>query len=166
MIRNISLALVLAVIFFSLACSAKVAVGGLPDSDLGKSYEGEPITVSDYKGKVVLISFWASWCAPCLKELPILAGIQNMTENSLQVLAINHKDQNRPYKKIVEQLSDTKVIFGRDPRGRIGRRYGVKGVPHLLIIGRDGLVKAIHVGYKEDDLPKLVEEINVYITEK
>lgn len=161
--KYVRLYLYIAITFFSSACFAKVTIGEPPDADLGESYLGEPINVSDYLGKVVLISFWATWCAPCMKELPILAGMQKLTAGSLQVLAINYKDQIRPYRKIVEQLLDTKVIFGRDPRGRIGKRYGVKGVPHLVIVGRDGLVKAIHVGYKENDLPKLVEEINGYI---
>ena len=60
----------------SIAHSAPYQVGDTPFDLVGKTSTGKEIKVSDYKSKVVIVSFWASWCGPCKKELPILAGIQ------------------------------------------------------------------------------------------
>src|SRR3569832_2747174 len=60
-----------------------------PDITLGVTQAGADAKVSDYAGKIVVVSFWATWCAPCRKELPILEGLQQQGKGSIQVIAVN-----------------------------------------------------------------------------
>jgi hypothetical protein len=84
------------------------------------------------------------------------------TREKLVVLSVNWRksyDEFRHIKKIFKDMG-TDVTLISDERGRAGEAYGVKGIPHMIIVGRDGKIAAIHVGYSEEELPVLVDEIN------
>jgi thiol-disulfide isomerase/thioredoxin len=137
------------------------AVGDEPFDFVGKGLSGDEVRVSDFKGKIVIVSFWASWCAPCRKELPALAGIQkSATPERLQVISINIDEDRRVFKKIADALSDTQLLFISDANKRAYRKYGVEGIPHMLIINAAGKVASVHIGYGEAQFPELIKEIN------
>jgi thiol-disulfide isomerase/thioredoxin len=144
-------------------------VGDVPPDGLLWSSSGERVKLSDYRGKVVIISFWASWCGPCRKELPILVGIQKQAMNSLKVFSINYRESTSRYHEILralkDALKDVPVTFVSDSDGVLGAKYGVKGIPHMVIIGRDGRITAVHEGYGEDMLRPLVDEINAQLAQ-
>lgn len=143
-------------------------VGSVPEDELGKDIDGNPIRISDYHGKVVILSFWASWCEPCRKELPVLAGVvKQVGPDHLQVLAVNHRDEVRPFRYVVGVLKDYPIKFmKRDPNAKLARKFGVQGIPRMIIIGRDGKVAADHIGYAEEVIPQLVDELNKLLAEK
>jgi len=143
-------------------------VGSLPENELGKDLEGNKIRISDYQGKVVIVSFWASWCGPCKKELPVLAGVvKRVGPDRLQVIAINYRDEYEPFKYVVNVLKDYPIVFlRRDPNSRTAKKYGVHGIPRMIIIGRDGKVAADHTGYGESMIPELVEQLNALLAQK
>src|SRR6188768_958626 len=143
-------------------------VGSVPEDELGKDLKGNRIRISDYHGKVVIVSFWASWCGPCKKELPVLAGVvTRVGPDHLQVLAINYRDENEPFKYVVNVLKDYPIIFlRRDPNERTAKKYGVLGIPRMIIIGRDGKVAADHTGYGEDMIPELIDQLNALLAQK
>ena len=142
--------------------------GSIPDDELGKDLEGNKVRVSDYHGKVVIVSFWASWCGPCMKELPVLANVvKQVGPDHLQVIAINYRDEYEPYKYVLKVLKDYPIVFlRRDPNSNTAKRYRVKGIPRMIIIGRDGKVAADHTGYGEGMIPVLVEELNTLLAQK
>ena len=145
-----------------------LAVGSIPEDELGKDLEGNKIRVSNYHGKVVIVSFWASWCGPCRMELPVLAGVvQSAGPDHLQVIAINYRDEYEPFKYVVNVLKDYPIVFlRRDPNSRTAKKYGVHGIPRMIIIGRDGKVAADHTGYGESMIPELVEQLNALLAQK
>ena len=130
-------------------------VGSVPVDELGKDLKGNQVHLSDYHGKVVIVSFWASWCGPCMKELPVLASVvKQVGPDHLQVIAINHRDEYERFKYVVNVLKDYPITFmRRDPNSRTAKQYGVQGIPRLIIIGRDGKVAADHTGYGEGMIP-------------
>ena len=156
-----ALALSILMLVSAQAGAEPYEVGDTPFDLVGKGADGSEIRVSDFKGKVVIISFWASWCGPCRKELPVLSGIQKRaTTEKLQVISINIEEDRRLYKKIVDALAGTQMKLISDASHRTSRKYGVEGIPHMVIVNAEGKVAAVHIGYDESELPALVDEIN------
>ena len=130
-----------------------------PDIILGTTLSGEPAKASDFDGKVVVISFWASWCSPCRKELPILEGLQVQGKGKIQVVAVNIESRDI-FQKAAKILGEVHLMLANDRGDRSQRAYGVKAIPQMVIIGKDGRIAVIHKGYGEKMLDGLVDEIN------
>lgn len=144
-----------------------LAIGSVPEDELGKDLQGNKIRISDYHGKVVIVSFWASWCGPCRRELPVLAGVvKQVGPDHLQVIAINYKDEYEPFKYVVKVLKDYPITFLRDSTSRTARKFEVSGIPRMIVIGRDGKVAADHTGYGEGSIPELVDELNKLLAQQ
>ena len=117
--------------------------------------------LSDYRGKIVIVSFWASWCAPCRKEIGVLAAIQKQaTRDKVVVFSVNWQESFKRFQQIRHSLKDADLTLISDENGYIGHQYNVKAIPYMVIIGRDGRIAAIHIGYGEGEIPVLVAEIN------
>jgi thiol-disulfide isomerase/thioredoxin len=150
-----------AALAFPVCAKQKLQVGDVPPETLGKASTGGRVNLNDYRDKIVIISFWASWCAPCRKELPVLAAIQKKaTRDKIAVFAVNWKESDDRYRAIIKLLKDIDLTLVSDENGYLGSEYAVKAIPHMIIIGRDGRIAAIHVGYGESEIPSLVKEIN------
>ena len=103
---------------------------------------GRKIRLNDYRGKVVLLNFWATWCAPCQVELPRFAEWQKRYgSQGLQVLAVSMDDSAAPVRRTARRLHlDFPVVMG-DPK--LGEKYGgVLGLPITFLIDRDGTIVA------------------------
>ena len=156
-----TLVLLILILLVPPAIAKPYEVGDTPFDQVGKTADGSPVRISDFKGKVVIISFWAAWCGPCRKELPVLSGIQKRaTTDKLQVISINIDDDRRLYKKIAKALAGTEMKLIFDTSHKTGKKYGVEGIPHMLILDADGRVASVYIGYDESELPALVDEIN------
>ena len=109
---------------------------------------GNPANLSDYKGRPVLINFWASWCKPCRGEMPdIVAAYQAHQETGLAVLAINLTDQEgmKDVRKFVAEFQMPFPVL-LDEKGRVRRLYALIGVPTSVFIGSDGVVRLVNPG--------------------
>jgi cytochrome c biogenesis protein CcmG, thiol:disulfide interchange protein DsbE len=122
-----------------------------PNFSLGviKNTPAKKINLVDYKGKVVYVDFWASWCGPCQRSFPVLEKIRTKYKNQgFEVLAVN-MDEN------VEDangfLAKYPVSFpiAHDPAGKIGDLYQLKGMPSGYIVDRKGFVSYVVVGFDE-----------------
>ncbi len=135
--------------------------GVAPPDELGKDLEGKQVRVSDYRGKVVIVSFWASWCGPCKQELPVLAGVvKRVGPEHLQIVAINFQDERKPFEYVVNVLKDFPIRILRDSGGRTASKYNVHAIPRLIFIDREGKVASDHTGYGESSIPEFVAELN------
>jgi thiol-disulfide isomerase/thioredoxin len=154
--NTLALGLLLAV----SAVSAKLAPGIVPPDYLGKNPEREEIRLSQFKGRVVLITFWASWCGPCRRELPVLDSLKKTAGDRLEIIAVNVKDTPQDYRFIRRQLKDSPLIFTHDSRGDISEGYGVHSYPNLYLIDQSGKIASVHVGYGEGSLDHLLKDVN------
>ncbi len=146
-----------------LAWAAPPAAGEVAPDLLGKMYNGDQVLVSAHAGKVVIVSFWATWCSYCLKELPILEGLQKVAgKGRVEVIAVNTEDRDT-FRGILRKLRDLNMTMAYDPGEMGAKAYGVKGIPHLVIIGRDGKIVRVYRGYGEETLSRIVEDINAAI---
>jgi len=140
--------------------SAAPAVGDVPPPRVGFDLSGEPVSLTSFSGKAIVVSFWATWCAYCLKELPILHNIQRAAgKDSMQVIAVN-TESREVFRKAARTLKELDVLHAHDNNHQVQDIYGVKGIPHMVIVGRDGRVVAVYIGYGESSLDGIVADIN------
>ena len=157
----------LAVLAAPLAQAAPPKAGDVAPDEIGKTLDGAKVLLSDHKGKVVIVSFWATWCAYCLKELPILEGIQKVAgkQHNVQVLAVNTEKRDT-FRKLSELMKNFTMGMAYDPEKTGQAAFGVKGIPHLVIVGRDGVIVSVYRGYGEETLDKITADINKAIGAK
>lgn len=135
-------------------------VGDVPHSFLGKDRENQKVRLKVLQGKVVILNYWASWCPPCLKELPVLETIQQKDGiERVQVIAINI-EQAREYRPMKHRLPGYTMKLINDHREITAKRFGVKGIPHMVMVKKDGTISAIKRGYTEEMVPAMIEEVN------
>ena len=140
----------------------KLVIGEQIPESLGVDLDGNRIKASDHRGKVLVISFWATWCPPCRKELPIIDNLQRLAgKDRLSVIAINFGEKRRTYKKFVNALENVNLTFTHDKSGKIGKRtYGITAIPHMVIVDHEGTIANIHTGYGAETVNNLANEIN------
>ena len=123
-----------------VAGSVSVTKGEIPPPFELMDIQGRPITLETYRGKVVLLNFWATWCAPCVAEMPALERLyQLLKDDGLEIVAINLDAASKDdlVRNFTEQKGLTFTVL-RDPLFGTPRRYGVTGFPESIFVGRDG----------------------------
>jgi thiol-disulfide isomerase/thioredoxin len=142
--------------------SSGPAVGTIaPDFSARNLLTGEKIPLSKQRGKVVILTFWASWCGPCRRELPILEKAQEIIgQDRLTVLAVSFHENPDAERGLTKLASTWHIKLVGDSVGWIADHYGISAIPHLFIIGRDGVILANHTGYGDRSLQELVDDIN------
>ncbi len=110
-----------------------------------KALEGGKVTLSDLRGKVVLLDFWATWCPPCRKELPSIEKLhREFKDKDLVVLGIDDEDSGTVKGFLKKNEYSIPVLL--DSRQEVHRMYGARAIPTVIVIGRDGVIKAHYVG--------------------
>jgi peroxiredoxin len=149
--------------FLATTLTAAEAASGIGDPApdvLGTDLEGETVSLASYAGRPVVVSFWATWCPYCLKELPILEGIQKSAgKQNIQVIAINTESRD-VFRKAARVLSQLTLKLSHDTGKKGSDAFGVNGIPHMVIIGRDGKIVRVYRGYDESSLDGIVADIN------
>lgn len=123
--------------------------------------EGRPHSFTDFAGQGLVVNFWATWCPPCVAEMPALdrlAGI--LAEERVTVLALSSDRGGREVvQAFYQRLGLARLAIWLDPRGVAGRGAGVRGLPTTLIIDRDGMERARLAGEAVWDAPPLIEAV-------
>ncbi len=110
---------------------------------------GEAVSLAELRGKVVLVNFWASWCAECRPEMPLFERLhQDFAAQGLTILGINVREEAGQIHRYAKQLGLTFPLV-LDPKGEITASYGVIGLPTTFLVGRDGRPVALAVGPRE-----------------
>jgi thiol-disulfide isomerase/thioredoxin len=149
------------ILLMPLSLMAAVKAGDTPPDYLGQDINGNAVNVSAYKGKVLVATFWATWCGYCMKELPILERIQRAAGTGrLQVVAVNFHEENENFYKLERAFKQSPMILTYDQDSQISETYDVKGLPNMFIIDKQGKVAYVHVGYGEETLDEIVNELN------
>jgi thiol-disulfide isomerase/thioredoxin len=161
----------LIVLLFCLTARAEMKPGDVPPDALGKTADGQLVSLASMHGKVVVISFWATWCHYCMQEMPVLAGVQvqaNAHHLPLQVISIDSKESRDTFVRSATMIKRRMpgLLLSWDRDGKIGEPYGANQmIPVMVMLHRDGTVAHIHAGYDEGMLDTLVAEINELLTE-
>jgi thiol-disulfide isomerase/thioredoxin len=125
---------------------------------------GNWVALADFKGKLVLLNLWATWCQPCLKEMPSLEKLQASREEKLTVAAVS---EDRGGKNVVEpfiaKLGLDKVKPYLDPKSAVGHAFSVRGLPTTLIIDSEGKVVGRVEGAAEWDSEKMSKVLQPFL---
>lgn len=121
--------------------------------------DGKGVRLSKLRGKVVLVDFWASWCAPCREELPVLDALyKKYRARGLEVIAVN---QDRSRAKLTQFLRRVPLSFPvvHDENGSVAGRYSPPKMPSSYLIDRRGLVRHVQAGFRAKDRAALERQI-------
>lgn len=133
--------------------------GMAPDFML-TSFEGETITLSDLRGQVVIINFWASWCPPCRQEAPYLEETwRKYKDQGVVFIGVDYVDTEAKALAYLEEF-DITYFNGPDIGTRISQAYNIQGVPETFFVGKHGELRGMHVGpLLPPDLDNKIEEL-------
>lgn len=160
-------ALVMAALVVTLAAPPANAVtiqDTAPDFTL-KSLSGSNLRLEEYRGQVVLINFWASWCGPCRQEMPLLDRLhQRYVDTGFAVLGVNVEGAEKPARELIDKIPVSFPVL-IDEGQLVSALYRLEAMPSTVVVDRDGVVRYIHRGYKPGDEAKYVEVVKELIRE-
>lgn len=141
-----------------------VSEGSLAPSFSLASQGGVLTTLDRYRGRVVLLNFWATWCPPCVQEVPSLEMLKRQMEGkAFQILAVSVDEEGWPaIQQFLKKVPVTMMIL-LDARGDIASRYGVDFLPVSLLIDKTGRILKRFVGPRDWTEARTVEEIKKYV---
>lgn len=153
----------------SIGTAGSLASSGLagqtaPDFVL-KSTTGENLRLSEYRGDVVLINFWATWCGPCRQEMPLLDELyQRYQRVGFRLLGVNIDDDSSRATAMVDELGVSfPVVF--DAQKKVSKLYDVEAMPATVLLDREGTVRHVHHGYQPGYEQQYLDEIRSLLRE-
>jgi thiol-disulfide isomerase/thioredoxin len=142
----------------------RTSLVGQPFTVEGVNVDGTPFDWSRYQGKVVLVDFWATWCMPCLQEIPnIKSNYDLYRDRGFEVVGVNLDDEPQQVQQFLRlQPLPWPTVFSGDPNARglehpMAEKCGVEAIPFLVLVDRDGKASALHV--RGPALGKKLEEL-------
>jgi thiol-disulfide isomerase/thioredoxin len=125
---------------------------------------GNTVSLSEFTGKIVLVNLWATWCEPCLREMPSLERVQSRLGNKIAVVAISEDHGgSKTVEPFIDKLGLRSVKIYLDPRGAMERAFKVQGLPTSFLIDREGRVLGRVEGAAEWDAPKLLAVLKSFL---
>jgi peroxiredoxin len=150
------------IVFLLLASTAWAGVGKgqrAPEFSL-PSLKGGRVSLSQHKGKVVLVDFWAQWCEPCKKELPELEKLHKQYGGRVVFLGISIDKQKDNAEKLARQLGITFEVL-LDPAGSVASTYDLPKMPTSFLVDKKGFVRFVHEGFDgSGDVDRFKQELD------
>jgi thiol-disulfide isomerase/thioredoxin len=156
----------------ALLCSALITSLSLagdmkpaPDFNLDQYNAGKKLALSELKGQVVLINFWASWCIPCKEEMPLLDQMyRKYKPMGFTLLGVNVEPESTKAEALLQQKPVAfPVLFDR--QSQVSKLYNVTSMPSSVLIDRNGNVRYLHRGYKPGDENTYLDQIRALMRE-
>lgn len=163
-VKNYVLGFALSVIAATSLAASGLLGQAAPDFAL-KSSSGENLRLSEYRGDVVMINFWATWCGPCRQEMPLLDELYSRYQRvGFSLLGVNIDDDSSKAMNMVSELGVSfPVLF--DARKEVSKLYSVDAMPVTVLLDREGTVRHVHQGYKPGYEEKYLDEIRSLLRE-
>lgn len=158
MMKRLLIALALTFGFGASAAGANPAAADFTLASLG----GKNLRLSEQRGEVIMINFWASWCGPCRKEMPLLNELHaRYSAAGFQVWGVNVDAERADAEQMLQRIPvEFPVLF--DTAGDVSKKFGVDAMPSSVFIDRDGKVRYLHRGYRDGDeesYKKIIREL-------
>ena len=145
-------------------CAAVDTNSPAPDFTLN-AQSGKPVEFTQFKGQVVMLNFWASWCGSCRQEMPLLDSIyKKYGKLGFTMIGVNVEPDSKAANDWLKQTPVTFPIL-YDTDSKVSKLYGVSGMPSTVIVDRKGTVRMIHRGYKPGDEEEYLSSIRSLMRE-
>jgi thiol-disulfide isomerase/thioredoxin len=138
----------------------KVEIGYMAPNFNIELLSGETAKLSDYRGKVVLINFWATWCPPCIGEMPDIQKLSEVFAEDLIVLAVNCNEKKNVVNDFIKEKGYTFNV-GLDEKGQIQEKYPTMGIPYTIIMDKDRIIINTHIGASGDMFSVYEKDVNI-----
>jgi cytochrome c biogenesis protein CcmG, thiol:disulfide interchange protein DsbE len=117
------------------------------------------VNLRDFRGKLVVLNFWATYCAPCVEEMPSLVRLQSQMGSNVTILGVSSDPDEGQYRRFLETYH-INFLTVRDPRTQASALYGTTGLPETFIIDRSGVVRRKLVGPADWSSPEMIDYLN------
>lgn len=139
------------------------AAGSILSNHQMEDMDGQAVSLEEFRGEVVVVNFWASWCAPCLRELPVLDGWDaDWRQKGARVVAVSIDNKARNAWAFADKAELGLTVWVDGPQG-LAEKLDLKAVPTSYVIDRDGRVVLRIVGSSEQDLEKMHRTVQVLL---
>jgi thiol-disulfide isomerase/thioredoxin len=152
--------------FIAATPALAVAPAGPAPAFTLQSMAGKTVSLADFKGQVVMINFWASWCGPCRQEMPLLEKLHaKYKPMGFTMIGVNVEPDS---KLAADWLKATPVSFPIlfDTKSEVSKLYKVAGMPNTVIVDRKGNLRWLHRGYKPGDENEYLDQIRALVREQ
>jgi len=138
----------------------------VPACELHPLQGSQRVALDEFRGSVLYVDFWASWCRPCAKSFPFLNAIdEEFRDRGLRVLGVNLDEQVPQAEQFLAKFP-ARFALAADPSGRCPRAFGVAAMPSSYLIDRKGIVRHVHRGFRSDDAAELREMVQGLLSEQ
>ena len=145
LLKSITLLIITLFIFTSAQAEEKDIMA--PDFTL-KSRSGENLKLSEFRGELVMLNFWASWCGPCRQEMPELEALYKRYQPlGFTILGINVDDHRKNADKMLKQIPVSFPVL-YDSKHSVSNLYKVAAMPTTILVDRNGVIRQVHLGYQ------------------
>jgi peroxiredoxin len=149
----------------TVAVAAANDAGGPAPAFTLTALSGEPAALSGYRGQVVMVNFWATWCGPCQQEMPLLDQMyKKFKPAGFTLLGVNVDKDAPPVRELLARKPVSFPVL-LDPANSVSRAYHVDEMPSSVIIDRKGEIRYVHRGYKPGDENEYQDRIRQLIRE-
>ncbi|MEL7312813.1 MAG: TlpA disulfide reductase family protein [Pseudomonadota bacterium] len=154
---------------FSPRVSFAIEVGdtlpGLSFPQLVEGQAGDSVSLASFRGRLIYLDVWASWCAPCRQSMPILDQWRTeFSQRGFEVVAVNVDEQLPDALKFLRKTPVSYPVL-LDPKAKLPRKFSLVGMPTSYLIGPDGVVLYKHTGFKKSDIEEIRTTIESFLPE-
>ncbi len=148
------------------ATASAVDVGGRAPEIGVNDLNGRPVRMASLRGKVVIVDFWASWCAPCRQEFPVLERLhRTYASQGLAIVGVSVDNDVANVRSFLRRNSAS-FLIAHDPRKVAAARYGGTAMPSSYIIDRRGIVRHYHPGFRASDAATIEREVQALLRQR
>ncbi len=124
-----------------------------------RDLNGRQVSLDQFKGRIVMLDFWATWCGPCRMTMPVLGNLEKEYRDTMTLLAINLQEPRNVVGDYVQKQNvNSEVLL--DENGSVGEVYGTDSIPMQVLIDKNGIVRHIQVGFSPSMATQLRSVIN------
>lgn len=139
--------------------SAPLQIGSPAPKFTLPDLNGRQVSLDQFKGRVVMLDFWATWCGPCRMTMPLLGNLEKEYRDTMTLLAVNLQEPRNVVRDYVQKQNiNSQVLL--DENGSVGEVYGTDSIPMQVLIDKNGIVRHIQVGFSPRMATQLRSVIN------